>query len=141
MSQSADFQPALTVRDELPATRRDVVDATVRDDALPSQTLMHLPPTLAGRYRIVRPLPAAGGEADLLLVEAVADRQQYIVKIYRYGIVVKPEVLARISAAAPDQVIHLVEYGQADARACRQLSPIHAAARWMPARKFWASLS
>ena len=114
MSQSADFQPALTVRDELPATRRDVVDATVRDDALPSQTLMHLPPTLAGRYRIVRPLPAAGGEADLLLVEAVADRQQYIVKIYRYGIVVKPEVLARISAAAPDQVIHLVEYGQAD---------------------------
>ncbi|MFZ4789494.1 MAG: protein kinase domain-containing protein [Candidatus Competibacteraceae bacterium] len=115
MSQSADSHPALTVRDDPLATRRDVVDATVRDDALPSPTLMHLPPTLAGRYRIVQPLPTAGGEADLLLVEAVADRQQqYIVKIYRYGIVVKPEVLARISAAAPDQVIHLVEYGQAD---------------------------
>ena len=27
------------------------------------------------------------------------------------------------------------------ARACHQLSHIHAAARWMPARKFWASLS
>ena len=27
------------------------------------------------------------------------------------------------------------------ARACPQLSHIHAAARWMPARKFWASLS
>ncbi len=114
MSQSADSHPALTVRDDLLATRRDVVDATIRDNVLPSQTLMHLPPTLAGRYRIVQPLPTAGGEADLLLVESVADRQQYIVKIYRYGIVVKPEVLARISAAAPDQVIHLVEYGQAD---------------------------
>jgi WD40 repeat protein len=105
----------LTVRDDPLATRRDVVDATIRDNALPSQSLMHLPPTLAGRYRIVQPLLTAGGEADLLLVEAVADRQQqYVVKIYRYGIVVKPEVLARISAAAPDQVIHLVEYGQAD---------------------------
>jgi serine/threonine protein kinase len=115
VSQSADSHPALTVRDDPLATRRDVPDLTVRDDALPPQTLMQLPPTLAARYRIVQPLLTAGGEADLLLVEAVADRQQqYVVKIYRYGIVVKPEVLARISAAAPDQVIHLVEYGQAD---------------------------
>ena len=107
---------APTVRDDAVAvTRLDGPALTVRDDALPSQTLMQLPPTLAAKYRIVQPLPTAGGEADLLLVEAVADRQQqYIVKIYRYGIVVKPEVLARISAAAPDQVIHLVEYGQAD---------------------------
>lgn len=37
-----------------------------------------------------------------------------MIKIYRYGIVVKPEVLARISAAAPDRVIRLVEYGQAE---------------------------
>jgi hypothetical protein len=37
-----------------------------------------------------------------------------VIKIYRYGIVVKPEVLAKISAAAPEQVIRLVEYGQAD---------------------------
>ena len=93
---------------------RDAPDVTIRDDARLPHTLMQLPPTLAARYRIVRPLPAAGGEADLLLVEALADRQPYVIKIYRYGIVVKPEVLAKISAAAPEQVIHLVEYGQAD---------------------------
>ena len=74
---------APTVRDDAVAvTRLDGPALTVRDDALPSQTLMQLPPTLAARYRIVQPLPTAGGEADLLLVEAVADRQQqYIVKI------------------------------------------------------------
>ena len=114
MSSSADARLAATVRDVPDATVRDVPDATIRDDALLPHTLMQLPATLAARYRIMQPMPAAGGEADLLLVEALADRQQYVIKIYRYGIVVKPEVLARISAAAPDQVIHLVEYGQAD---------------------------
>ncbi len=106
MSPSADSHLAATVR--------DVSDATIRDDAPLPRTLMQLPATLAARYRIVQPLPAAGGEADLLLVEAVVDGQQYVIKIYRYGIVVKPEVLAKISAAAPEQVIWLVEYGQAD---------------------------
>jgi serine/threonine protein kinase len=116
MSQPPDSRsaPAATVRDTPDATRRDVLDATTRDDASLPYTLMQLPATLAARYRIVQPMPAAGGEADLLLVAAVADGQRYVIKIYRYGIVVKPEVLAKISAAAPEQVIRLVEYGQAD---------------------------
>ncbi|MCB1820135.1 MAG: serine/threonine protein kinase [Candidatus Competibacteraceae bacterium] len=50
----------------------------------------------------------------MLLVEALADGQRYVIKIYRYGIVVKPEVLAKISAVAPEQVIRLIDYGQAD---------------------------
>ena len=116
MSQPPDSRsaPAATVRDLPDATRRDVLDATIRDDASLPYTLMQLPATLAARYRIVQPLPAAGGEADLLLVAAVADGQRYVIKIYRYGIVVKPEVLAKISAVAPEQVIRLVEYGQVD---------------------------
>ncbi len=56
MSQPADLHPALTIRDDPLATRRDLPDLTVRDDALPPQTLMNLPPTLAARYRIVQPL-------------------------------------------------------------------------------------
>ena len=113
MSQSPDScsAPAATVRDAPDVTRRD---ATIRDDASVPRTLMQLPATLAARYRIVQPMPAAGGEADLLLVEALADGQRYVIKIYRYGIVVKPEVLAKISAVAPEQVIRLMEYGQAD---------------------------
>ena len=114
MSQPADPHPALTVRDAPDATRRDAPDATIRDDASLPRTLMQLPATLTARYRIVQPLPAAGGEADLLLVEALADGQRYVIKIYRYGIVVKPEVLAKISAVAPEQVIRLIDYGQAD---------------------------
>ncbi len=106
--------PALTVHDDVAVTRLDGPALTVRDDPPVPRTLMQLPATLAARYRIVQPLPAAGGEADLLLVEALADGQRYVIKIYRYGIVVKPEVLARISAVAPEQVIRLVEHGQAE---------------------------
>ena len=116
MSQPTEPQPspALTVHDDVAVTRLDGPALTVRDDAPSPRTLMQLPATLAARYRIVQPMPAAGGEADLLLVEALGDGQRYVIKIYRYGIVVKPEVLARISATAPDRVIRLVEYGQAE---------------------------
>ena len=116
MSQPTEPQPspALTLHDDVAVTRLDGPALTVRDDAPSPRTLMQLPATLAARYRIVQPMPAAGGEADLLLVEALADGQRYVIKIYRYGIVVKPEVLARISATAPDRVIRLVEYGQAE---------------------------
>ncbi len=116
MSQPTDPQPfpALTLHDDVAVTRLDGPALTVPDDAPSPRTLMQLPATLAARYRIVQPMPAAGGEADLLLVEALVDGQRYVIKIYRYGIVVKPEVLARISAVAPEQVIRLVEHGQAE---------------------------
>ncbi|MDS4071311.1 MAG: hypothetical protein RKO24_16995 [Candidatus Competibacter sp.] len=115
MSPPADSHPdpALTVRDEPAATRRDGPDLTVRDEALPPRTLMQLPSALAGRYRIARPMPTAGGEADLLLVDA-ADGQRYVAKIYRYGIQVKREVLDRLQQAGSAAVARLIEHGQSD---------------------------
>ena len=100
MSQPVDSPaaPAPTVRDEIAITRLDGPAPTVRHEALPPRTLMQLPSALAGRYRIVRPLPTAGGEADLLLVDA-GDGQRYVAKLYRYGIPVKREVLDRLQQA------------------------------------------
>jgi len=60
MLSSADPHPALTVRDPPDVTHRDAPDATIRDDASVPRTLMQLPATLAARYRIVQPMPAAG---------------------------------------------------------------------------------
>ena len=105
--------PAPTVRDEVAVTRLDGPAPTVRDEALPPRTLMQLPSALAGRYRIVQPLPTAGGEADLLLVET-ADGQRCVAKIYRYGIQVKTEVLDRLVRAGSEAVARLLEYGQSD---------------------------
>ena len=104
--------PAPTVRDEIAVTSLDGPAPTMRDDALSPRTLMQLPSALAGRYRIVQPLPA-GGEADLLLVEA-ADGQRCVAKIYRYGIQVKTEVLDRLVRAGSEAVARLLEYGQSD---------------------------
>ena len=114
MSQQPPLQspPAPTVRDEIAVTRLDGPAPTVRDGALSPRTLMQLPSALAGRYRIVQPLPA-GGEADLLLVEA-ADGQRCVAKIYRYGIQVKTEVLDRLVRAGSEAVARLLEYGQSD---------------------------
>lgn len=105
--------PAATVRDDLAATRRDGPAPTVRDAAEPPRTLMRLPSALAGRYRIVQPLPTAGGEADLLLV-AAGDGPRYVAKIYRYGIQVKGAVLDRLQQTETDAVARLIEHGQSD---------------------------
>jgi serine/threonine protein kinase len=100
------------MRDEIAVTRLDGPAPTMRDDTLSPRTLMQLPSALAGRYRIAQPLPA-GGEADLLLVEA-ADGQRCVAKIYRYGIQVKTEVLDRLVRAGSEAVARLLEYGQSD---------------------------
>jgi len=115
MSQPPPVQPspAPTVRDDVAVTRLDGPAPTVRDDAVPPRTLMQLPSALAGRYRIVGPMPTAGGEADLLLVDA-SDGQRYVAKIYRYGIQVKRAVLDRLQQAESEAVARLIEHGQSD---------------------------
>ena len=70
-----------------------------------------LPPTLAGRYRAVESLPAAGEKADLLLVEA-ADGRRYVARIYRYGLPAKAEALQPISLEAPPFLLRMLEQGQ-----------------------------
>lgn len=81
------------------------------DSTAPPQGLALLPAALAGRYRIVRPLPTAGEGVDSLLVEAV-DGQRAVARIYRYGIRPRSEVAQQMSAAAPCYVVRLLEQGE-----------------------------
>jgi hypothetical protein len=84
-----------------------------RSEAAPvRRSLIQLPAMLAARFDIVEPLKAAGAEADLLVVADKATRDRAVLKLYRHGIEPNTEVLERVSRAAPDQLVHLVEHGR-----------------------------
>ena len=118
-----DTGPAATRRDDaaLPAATRvesgasaTRVDSGERSVPQPRRSLFNLPGALEARYRIVEPLPTAGAEAELLIVQALQDGQNRVAKLYRPGIQPKTEVLRRIAAIAPEHVVHLLEHGQSD---------------------------
>lgn len=75
------------------------------------QSLVRLPVALADRYRIVRPFPAGGAEAELLLVEPLTGGQTFVAKIYREGIRPKSAVHERIARIDPRYRVQLVESG------------------------------
>lgn len=72
-------------------------------------SLLRLPSKLNARYRIVRPLPAGGAEAELLVVEALTGGPSLIAKIYRHGIQPDRNVLARIVKIAPEHRVKVYE--------------------------------
>jgi tRNA A-37 threonylcarbamoyl transferase component Bud32 len=74
-------------------------------------SLLNLPPALSGRYRILRPLPTAGAEAELLLVEPAAGGRTLVAKIYRHGIVPKTEVQERLARVDPRFRLQVIESG------------------------------
>lgn len=75
------------------------------------QSLVSLPAALADRYRIVRPFPAGGAEAELLLVEPLTGGQALVAKIYRQGIQPKNAVQERIGRIDPRHRVRTVESG------------------------------
>ncbi len=98
--ETATAPPSATLLDGGPAaTRLDKVPAgTRRADArpVPRRSIFNLPQALDARYRIIEPLPTAGAEAELLIVESTENRQRVVAKLYRPGIRSKTEVLERI---------------------------------------------
>jgi serine/threonine protein kinase len=76
------------------------------------RTLIRLPAALEARFEIEEPLKAAGGEADLLIVRDKCSGQHAVLKLYRHGMEPNTEVLERVSRAAPDQLVHLLEHGR-----------------------------
>ncbi len=88
---------------------------TTPDAGLSRQpSLMALPTALRQRYRIERPLPSQGGEADLLLVSSLADSSSRVAKIYRHGIHPEREVMARLASVDPAHCIEILESGSSD---------------------------
>ncbi|MDR2365608.1 MAG: serine/threonine protein kinase [Zoogloeaceae bacterium] len=71
---------------------------------------MVLPAALAERFRIIDELPAAGSEADLLIVEEISGGEQRVAKIYRRGIAPDQALLKKL-ATAGTHVVRIMEYG------------------------------
>ena len=78
-------------------------------------TLISLPAALRERYRIERPLPATGAEAELLIVRASnGNGPELVAKIYRHGIHPNREVQERIAAIDPAHRVEVLEKGISD---------------------------
>ncbi len=63
-------------------------------------------------YKIVRQLTTHGGEADAYIIEK--EGQGYFLKLYRYGIQPKEEVLRKtyeLSQSIPEHMVRIYEYG------------------------------
>lgn len=78
------------------------------------QSLVNLPAALKERYRIVKPMPTRGAEAELLIVQAVAGGQNLVAKIYRHGILPKRDVQERIARIPLAHRVELLEEGVSD---------------------------
>ena len=102
-------------RSDLTPTVRET-PGTLRDEVGEDRLQRTLPSALAARFRTVEELPAAGSEADILVVEAVDGGDRYIAKIYRRGLEPKTSVLQEIAASAPEHVVRLFEHGQSGGR-------------------------
>jgi tRNA A-37 threonylcarbamoyl transferase component Bud32 len=72
-------------------------------------SLISLPGTLKDRYRILRPLPTQGAEAELLLVQAVAGGPELVAKIYRHGVQPRADVRERLARVDPRHCVTLIE--------------------------------
>jgi len=78
------------------------------------QSLINLPSALMERYRIVKPMPTRGAEAELLIVQDTSGGPQRVAKIYRHGILPKREVQERIDKIPLAHRVALLEEGVSD---------------------------
>lgn len=73
-----------------------------------------LPAALRGDYRVVDAFPAAGSEADLLLVEHLGTGEQCVAKLYRQGLEPDLRLLALLAHAEGDYLVRLRAWGVSD---------------------------
>ena len=68
-----------------------------------------------GEFRVIKPLEVSSGEADLYLVSR--EDEQYVLKLYRYGIKPKEELLAKIKDINARSVVRVYEFDTWERRA------------------------
>ncbi len=89
----------------------------------PIQSLLNLPSALSNRYRIIKPMPTVGAEAELLIVEPLGNVQpqaggkQLAAKIYRHGILPNREVQERINKISIEHRVNVLEENISDGHA------------------------
>ena len=81
------------------------------------RSLVSLPPALAERYRIVRPFPTVGAEAELLLVQPASGGEPAVAKIYRQGLHPRSAVQERVARVDARHRIRLAESGSSGGHA------------------------
>lgn len=80
----------------------------------PAPTFYRLPDALAAKFRIAEVLPAGGAEAEIMILEGLTSQVRVVAKLYRPGLMPKPEVLERVSQAAFRHVVKLLAWGESD---------------------------
>jgi hypothetical protein len=80
----------------------------------PMQSLVILPAALRTRFRIVKPMPTRGAEAELLVVQAISGGPDLVAKIYRHGIQPKRDVQERIGKIPVAHRVDVLEEGVSD---------------------------
>jgi len=73
-----------------------------------------MPSALASSYDMVEPIPTQGAEADIFIVQSVADNQKYVLKLYRRGLKPKSDVIEILRACSREHVIEIVDWGESD---------------------------
>lgn len=82
--------------------------------AAPIAGLYKLPAALAVNFTIERVLPAAGAEAELMLLKGIKTGVRVMAKLYRPGVAPKGEVLQRVAEVAHAHVVRLLAHGVSD---------------------------
>lgn len=83
-------------------------------------TLLNLPSALRDHYRIVRPLPTLGSEAELLLVvpqdatPSAGEAPELVLKLYRQGIVPRRDVMEKIAGVGHAHRVEVLRSGVCD---------------------------
>ncbi len=85
----------------------------------PAGSGMHrVPQALQGRYELHSVMPTRGAEADLLLVRSTADATDLaVLKLYRHGLLPRPEVQQRMTALDPRHCVRRIETGVSEGHA------------------------
>lgn len=80
-------------------------------------SLVNLPAALNKNYRIIKPMPTRGAEAELLIVQALTGGPERVAKIYRHGILPKREVQERIKQIPVAHRVEVLEEGISEGHA------------------------
>jgi hypothetical protein len=97
----------------------------------------HTPPAaVVARYEPLAEFPAAGAEADLMLVRDRASGEQVVFKWYRLGLKPDPLAMALLRAADPRHVVRLVDFHDAadGAWELQEYCPLGSLGDWVAAQ-------
>jgi len=100
-------------------TRRDGPPAG--RPAAAERPALSLPRALSREWRVLAPLEAHGGEAELLMVARSAGGELAVAKLYRPGLRARSAALESLPAALADAVVRVLACGQSDGLACEIL--------------------